>query len=179
MTTVGTSYNIAPNAPQTAQAPVSARTLAAIFNLGGTLPNTAVNGGADLYNLSVPNLCPVVGYAYQITLSVQYSIQLAGTPAAGFPNVGLSLSYGPDSGANAIVKTGAYAYVPLNNGFITSTMVLTFNHTSTANKLIISNINNTSQIITGTGSLLQIQSLGVVSLGPITGTIPTSVFTLG
>jgi hypothetical protein len=179
MTTVGTSYNVAPNAAQTGAAPVTARTQTFVgaLNLSG-MPNTPANGGIDLYNLSVSNLCPVVGYAYQITIGLTYSIDFAGVPSAvGGPNIGLSLSYGTDSGANTICESNIYAYTPVDPFFLTGNITLTFNHTSTANKLIISNINNTSQIITGATSVLQVQSLGVVSLGPITSTIPNSVFT--
>jgi hypothetical protein len=181
MTTVGTSYNVAPNAAQTGAAPVTARTQASIpFNLSGTMPDTPVGSGIDMYNLSVSNLCPVVGYAYQITFAFSYSINFAGVPSAvGGPNVGVSLSYGTDSGANVLCKSVVYGYTPVDPYFVAGNMTLIFNHTSTANKLIISNINNTNQIISGTGSNIQIQNVGVISLGPITSTIPTSVFTLG
>jgi len=183
MTTNGTSYNVAPNQAQTGIAPVSARTQASVgtFNLTGTMPNTPANGGTiDMYSLSVANLCPVVGYAYQITLAFSYSLDFAGTPASTpVPSVGVSLSYGTNSGAGVICEANVYAYTPADPYFVSGTMTLIFNHTSTANKLIISNTNNTNQIITGATSLLQIQNIGVISLGPITSTIPNSVFTLG
>jgi hypothetical protein len=144
------------------------------------MPNTSAGGGIDMYSLSLSNLCPVLGYAYQVTLAFSYSIVLAGTPAASpVPSVGVTLSYGTNSGAGTICEANVYAYTPATPTFVTGSMTLIFNHTSTANKLIISNVNNTNQIITGASSQLQIQNIGVISLGPITSTIPTSVFTLG
>jgi len=182
MTTIGTSYNVAPNAAQTGAAPVTARTQAStsVFNLSGTIPDTPVSSGIDLYNLSVSNLCPVLGYAYQINLAFGYSLDFPAAPSAvGGPNVGVSLSYGTNSGAGVICEASVYGYTPADPYFVTGNMTLTFNHTSTANKLIISNVNNTNQIITGATSSFQIQNIAVISLGPITSTIPTSVFTLG
>lgn len=178
MTTTGRSYNISPNEAQSNGAPVAVRTFAqsGTYNLPANSTNTLNNGGTDLYQLSVSNLCPVVGYAYQITLNATYSMDFAGVPTAGGA-VYLRLVYGADSGAG-VIQQGQFGYpTPLDPYSITGSITLTFNHTSASNKLIISNTNSSGQTILGASSLVQIQNLAVVSLGPITSTIPTSVFT--
>jgi hypothetical protein len=178
MTTTGRSYNISPNEAQSNGAPVSVRTFAqqSTYNLPANATNTANGAGTDLYNLSVSDLCPVVGYAYQITLNVSYSLDFAGVPTAGGA-VYLRFSYGANSGAGVIQLAQIGGPTPLDPYAINGSMTLTFNHTAASNKLIISNSNSSGQTITGATSLVQVQNLAVVSLGPITSTIPTSVFT--